>query len=131
MTEEKTKGVKRHIVIDTMGNILAVNVHKANQHDKKDGIFVFEKLWFLYTSIKSCCADEGYNGEKNMLLVILYAFLGYRSVSYLKYHLLHIEAVYTFDTFNYFMKTLITGLFFGWLTVPVMAIHWLLIGRNA
>lgn len=54
-----------------------------------------------------------YSGGKNMLLVLLYAFLGYRSVGYLKYHIMHIEAVYTFDTFNYFMKTLITGLFFG------------------
>ncbi|MDE6834552.1 MAG: hypothetical protein K2J39_09970 [Ruminococcus sp.] len=66
-----------------------------------------------------------------MLLIILYAFLGYKSVGYLKYHFLHIEATYTFNAFNYFMKTLITGLFFGWLTIPVMAIHWLLIGRKA
>lgn len=65
-----------------------------------------------------------------MLLVILYAFLGYKSIKYIRYYIMHIEAVYTFNTFNYFMKTLIAGLFFGWLTVPVMAIHWLLIGRK-
>ena len=50
-----------------MGNILAVNVHKANQHDTKGGIFVFEKALFLYPSIKACCADGGYRGTfKNM-----------------------------------------------------------------
>ena len=49
-----------------MGNILAVNVHKANQHDTKGGIFVFEKASFLYPSIKACCADGGYRGTLNM-----------------------------------------------------------------
>jgi transposase len=45
-----------------MGNILAVNVHKANQHDTKGGIFVFEKALFLYPRIIAGCADEGYRG---------------------------------------------------------------------
>lgn len=50
-----------------MGNIPAVNVHKANQHDTKGGIFVFEKALFLHPSIKACCADGGYRGTfKNM-----------------------------------------------------------------
>ncbi len=65
-----------------------------------------------------------------MLLVLLYAFLSYKSIGYLKYHVMHLEAVDTFNAFNYFIKTLIAGLFFVWLTVPVMAIHWLLIGRK-
>lgn len=47
---------------DIMGNILAVNVHKANQHDTKGGVFVFEKALFLYPSIHAGCADEGYRG---------------------------------------------------------------------
>jgi putative transposase len=59
---KKTKGIKRHIVTDIMGNILAVNVHKANQHDTKGGIFVFEKALFLYPRIIAGCADEGYRG---------------------------------------------------------------------
>lgn len=65
-----------------------------------------------------------------IILLILYCVLGYKSIHYLKYHFLHIEAVYTFDGFRYFMKTLITGLFFGWATIPVMTIHWLLVGRK-
>lgn len=47
LTEEKTKGRKRHIVTDTIGNLLAVHVHVANIHDTKGGIFAFEKALFL------------------------------------------------------------------------------------
>lgn len=36
-----------------MGKILAVNVLKANQHDTKGGIFVFEKALFLYPKINA------------------------------------------------------------------------------
>ena len=36
---KKTKGRKRHIVVDTMGNLLAVVAHAANIHDTKSGIW--------------------------------------------------------------------------------------------
>ena len=43
----KIKGRKRHIVVDTMGNLLAVTIHAANIHDTKSGILAardaFEK----------------------------------------------------------------------------------------
>ncbi len=45
-----------------MGNILVVNIHKANQQDTKGGVFVFEKALFLYPTIETGCADEGYRG---------------------------------------------------------------------
>ena len=45
-----------------MGNILAVQVHEANIHDTKEGVFVFEKALFLYPKISSVCADGGYRG---------------------------------------------------------------------
>ena len=32
---KKVKGRKRHIVVDTMGNLLAISVHAANIHDTK------------------------------------------------------------------------------------------------
>ncbi|MFR6400009.1 transposase [Ruminococcus sp.] len=38
MTVEKTKGRKRHIVTDTMGNLLCIHVHAANIHDTKGGV---------------------------------------------------------------------------------------------
>ena len=59
---EKTKGRKRHIVVDVMGNLLAVIVHAANIHDTKSGLSVAELAYKRYLSIKKFCADAGYRG---------------------------------------------------------------------
>ena len=58
--EEKNKGHKRHILTDTMGNLLAVKVHRANLHDTKAGIFPAIKAHRLYPTIQAICADAGY-----------------------------------------------------------------------
>ena len=58
--EEKTKGRKRHIVVDTMGNLLAVVVYAANIHDTKAGIWAAKKVCETYPSIQRFCADAGY-----------------------------------------------------------------------
>ena len=55
---EKTKGRKRHIVTDTVGNLLCVNVHEANIHDTKGGVYTFEKAFQRYPSINGVCADS-------------------------------------------------------------------------
>ena len=57
---KKTKGRKRHIVVDTMGNLLAVVVHAANIHDTKSGILAARKAFEKYPSIQRFCADAGY-----------------------------------------------------------------------
>lgn len=54
------KGRKRHIVTDTLGHILHVQVHAANIHDTVGGCFVFEKALKKYPSLKGVCADAGY-----------------------------------------------------------------------
>lgn len=41
------KGRKRHIVTETMGNLLAVHVHATHIHDTKGGVFTFEKELFI------------------------------------------------------------------------------------
>ena len=41
MMGKKTKGRKRHIVTDIMGNLLCIHVHAANIHDTKGGVFTF------------------------------------------------------------------------------------------
>jgi putative transposase len=58
--EKKVKGRKRHIVTDTMGNLLAVVVHAANIHDTKSGINPAKKAFKKYRTIKKFCGDEGY-----------------------------------------------------------------------
>ncbi len=54
------KGRKRHIAVDTLGNLLSVVVHAANIHDTKAGIFVAKKAFETYPSLKGFCADAGY-----------------------------------------------------------------------
>ena len=63
------KGRKRHIVTDTMGNLLAVNVHAANIHDTKAGIEPAKAACKKYPSIKGFCADAGY--RKTFVLLVL------------------------------------------------------------
>ena len=57
--EEKTKGRKRHIVVNTMGNLLAV-VHAANIHDTKSGILAARDAFEKYPTLQRFCADAGY-----------------------------------------------------------------------
>ena len=64
--EKKIKGRKRHIVVDTMGNILAVVVHAANIHDTKSGITPARKAFERYPTIKKFCGDEGYRKSFEM-----------------------------------------------------------------
>lgn len=63
---KKIKGRKRHIITDTMGNLVAVKVHSANLHDSKSAKMVlatiyknktdFPRLTILFT-------DKGYRGK--------------------------------------------------------------------
>lgn len=60
MVGKKIKGRKRHIVTDTQGHILSLNVHAANIHDTVAGKSVFKKAVLQYPSIQGVCADAGY-----------------------------------------------------------------------
>lgn len=58
-------GKKRHIITDTMGNLLCIHVHAVNihdTHDTKDDIHTFEKALYRYPTIQAGCADGGYRG---------------------------------------------------------------------
>lgn len=57
---KKIKGRKRHIVVDTMGNLLAIVVHAANIHDTKSGINPAKKAYEKYHTIQKFCGDDGY-----------------------------------------------------------------------
>lgn len=60
MVEKKIKGRKRHIVTDTAGNLLHVEVGRANEHDTKAGCSVFEKAIRKYPTVQGVCVDAGY-----------------------------------------------------------------------
>jgi putative transposase len=60
MAGKKVKGRKRHIVVDTIGNLLAIFVHAANIHDTKSGINPAKKAYLKYPTIQKFCGDDGY-----------------------------------------------------------------------
>ena len=60
---KKTKGRKRHIIVDTMGLLMAVVVHAANIHDSKAAPFVISELKFRFSRLVKIIADGGYCGE--------------------------------------------------------------------
>lgn len=57
---KKIKGIKRHIVVDTMGSLLCVVVHAASMADRKGAYMVLEKLRQQWSGIVKIFADGGY-----------------------------------------------------------------------
>lgn len=60
---KKIKGRKRHIVTDTQGLLLALDVHSANQHDSKAGFNVLKQLKYRFERMEKIYADGGYRGK--------------------------------------------------------------------
>ena len=59
---KKVKGRKRHIVVDTLGNLIQVIVHAANIHDTKAGGEVLKAAALKYPTIEAFSGDAGYRG---------------------------------------------------------------------
>ena len=57
------KGRKRHIVVDTLGLLLAVAVHPANIQDRDGAKLVLERLLGQYPRLKVIWADGAYGGK--------------------------------------------------------------------
>lgn len=60
---KKIKGIKRHIVTDANGLILAVNVHSASVQDRDGAKDTLLDAKMRYPSIKKFFADGGYSGS--------------------------------------------------------------------
>ena len=73
MVEKKVKGRKRHIVTDTQGHLLHVEVHAANKNDGMQGVEVIEKMVEKYPTVEGVCADGGYRGTFEACLHELFA----------------------------------------------------------
>lgn len=56
-------GRKRHIVVDTLGLVLAVIVHVANAQDRQGGRALLPQLRGKFPRLKLIFADGGYAGE--------------------------------------------------------------------
>lgn len=63
--EKKINGVKRHILVDTLGLLLAVVVHRANIQDRDGAKLVFAKAKIKgpWPRLKCLWADGGYAGK--------------------------------------------------------------------
>ncbi|HOZ70557.1 MAG TPA: IS5 family transposase, partial [Chitinophagaceae bacterium] len=61
---KKTKGRKRHLVVDTLGMVMIIVIHAANIHDSVGARQVMKSLQDKYlTGIQKIFADGGYIGE--------------------------------------------------------------------
>src|SRR5438552_9890594 len=60
---KKIKGRKRHLVVDTMGNIVTNVVHVLNIHDSKGASLVFQNLRENTCGLTTIYADCGYRGD--------------------------------------------------------------------
>ncbi|SDX26879.1 Transposase [Hydrobacter penzbergensis] len=60
---KKVKGIKRHVVVDKNGFLLAVMVTVAHIHDSQAVMWLMRVLQDSYVNIKTVLADGGYRGE--------------------------------------------------------------------
>lgn len=72
---KNTFGRKRHIVVDTLGLILAVVVHSAGQQDQDGACLVLHTLWEKLKTITAIFADTAYG--RNDLPGFVKATLGF------------------------------------------------------
>lgn len=60
---KKVKGIKRHLIVDKNGFLLAIMVTVANIHDSKAVELLMRTLSYFLSPIKVILADGGYRGE--------------------------------------------------------------------
>ncbi|MDY0930143.1 transposase [Chryseobacterium sp. CFBP8996] len=60
---KKLKGIKRHVMVDKNGFLLAVMVSVANIHDSKVALLLMKTLQYLLIPLQVILADGGYRGE--------------------------------------------------------------------
>ena len=60
---KKVKGIKRHIIVDTLGLVLAVAIQSASVQDRDGAVEVIEKLCESWKKIIKIFADGGYRGQ--------------------------------------------------------------------
>jgi transposase len=60
---KKVKGIKRHVIVDKNGFLVAVMVTVAHIHDSKAVMLLMRVLRDMLCSIKVIVADGGYRGE--------------------------------------------------------------------
>jgi transposase len=78
MEEKKIKGRKRQIVVDTMGNLHQIFVHRANIHDSKGGALLADRVLKRQSSVQKMVADLEYRELFEKVVTLLH----HRSVEF-------------------------------------------------
>jgi putative transposase len=60
---KKINGIKRHILVDTLGLIIALIVHPANIQDRDGAKLLLEKIADIFPRLRLIWADGGYAGK--------------------------------------------------------------------
>lgn len=60
---KKVKGIKRHVVVDTLGMMLAGQIQPANVQDRDGALPVLQEVRRLFPFIEKIFADGGYRGQ--------------------------------------------------------------------
>lgn len=60
---KKIKGIKRHIMVDTLGLIIAIVIHGAGVQDRDGALSVVEKMKDNWSNVVKIFADGGYRGK--------------------------------------------------------------------
>jgi putative transposase len=60
---KKIKGIKRHLIVDTFGLILAVAIQSASVQDRDGAVSVVNKLLGSWKKVVKIFADGGYRGQ--------------------------------------------------------------------
>ena len=60
---KKIKGIKRHIIVDTLGLVLAVVIQSASIQDRDGAVDVVNKLYESWKKVVKIFADGGYRGK--------------------------------------------------------------------
>lgn len=63
MGEKKVNGRKRHLSVDTQGNLLTVRVHQANIADRDGAAEVLFDTHDLCPTVTKVFVDQGYTGD--------------------------------------------------------------------
>lgn len=59
---KRIKGIKRHIIVDTLGMVLAVVIQSASVQDRDGAMDVIAKLFETWNNVIKIFADNGYRG---------------------------------------------------------------------
>jgi putative transposase len=59
---KRVNGRKRHLVVDTLGLLLAVLVHSADEHESQKAPYLLKRLFWKMPRLRVIFADQGYEG---------------------------------------------------------------------